>query len=137
MTAGCGVPVQVLFPGGCASVETGKPRTRPRGEPTVQHLNGRVSEVLEKPECARGAHARLIVVDDDRRRGIDAAQVEEMIDHPHERAERRRIGIDQRHAPQIEVDGARNVTVREILRRTQVQDQRRPVTLQRLGKIAG
>ena len=68
-----------------------------------------MAEVLEEPERARGAHARLLVVDDDRGCRIDAVHGEHVLDHPHEGLERRRVGVDQAHAPQVEVDRARNV----------------------------
>jgi hypothetical protein len=82
-----------------------------------------MSEVLEEPEGARGTETGLIVVDDDRRIRGHAAQVEQVIDHPHERLQRRRVGVDQRDAPQIEVDGAWDMTGGEILRRPKIDDE--------------
>ena len=92
-----------------ASRVTGRPAARPGAEAAVEQPHARVAEVLEEPERARGAHARLLVVDDDRRRRVDAVDREHVLDHPHERLERRRIGVDQADAPQIEVDGAGDV----------------------------
>src|SRR6185503_10232346 len=68
-------------------------------------------------------HARLLVVDHDRRRSLDAAQLEQVIDHPHERPERRRIGVDERHAPEIEVHRAGNVAGGEVFRRTEIDQE--------------
>ena len=68
---------------------------------------------------------------------IHPAQVEEVVDHPHERAQRRRIGVDQRDAPQVEVHRARDVAGGEILRRSQVEDQRAAVAAELLGEGTG
>ena len=68
----------------------------------------------------------------------DAAQVEQVIDHPHERLQGRGIRVDERDAPQVQVHRAGNVAVREILGRTKVDDQRRRGTrLERVARSAG
>ena len=90
--------------GGAASRVTGNPpRVHAPNPPSSSRTDG-MAEVLEKPERARRAHAGLLVVDDDRRRRVDAARGEQVLDHPHERLERRRVGVDQADAEQIEVD---------------------------------
>ena len=94
----------------------GQTRGQPRVKAAVQHLHVRMAEVLEEPECACSPDPRLVVIDNDRRSACDAAQIEQVIDHPHERLQGRGIGVDERDAPQVQVHGAGNVAVREILR---------------------
>jgi hypothetical protein len=77
-----------------------------------------MAEILEKPE-------RLIVVDDHRRGRIHAVDGEHMLDHPDEGFEWRRVGVDEAHTPQVEMDGSGNVTRRIRVRRPQIQQQRR------------
>ena len=48
---------------------------------------------------------------------------EQVLDYPHEGLERRRIGIDQADAEQIEMKGARNVPRRIGVRRTEIEDR--------------
>ena len=59
-----------------------------------------------------------------------------MIDHPHEGLERRGIRVDERHAPEVEVHRAGDVAVREIFGRTQIDDDRLSLALERGGQVA-
>ncbi len=115
-----------------------QPGPRPRPKPAIEHAGRRVAEVLEKPESSRGANARLLVVRDDRRRGVDAMDCEHMLDHPHERVERRRIRVGQAQTPQIDMNRPGDVTGDVGIRRAQVEDQRsgvlRPLELD--GQLA-
>jgi hypothetical protein len=96
-----------------------------------------VAEVLEEPERARRAHPRLLVVDDHRRVRVDAAQVEEVIDDPHERFQRPGIRVDKRETPEIEVHGARHVPRGEILGGPQIDDERLRWTAERVEQLGG
>ena len=78
---------------------------------------------IEKPERAGGANARLIVVDNDRRRRLDAASREQVLDHPHERLERRRVGVDQADAEEVEMNGAGDVSGGVGLGRPEIEEQ--------------
>ena len=81
-------------------------------------------EELEKPEGARRADSRLLVVDHYRTRGVDATRGEQVGDDPEERRQRRRVGVDQAQTEEIEMGGARDVTGRERLSRPQIQQDR-------------
>ena len=100
-------------------------RLDPRAETAVEHLRVLVPEVFEEPERAGGAHTRLLVVDDHRRLGIDAAQIEEVIDDPHERFQGARVGIDERQTPQVEMHRTGHVAGGVVLSWTQI-DHKRP-----------
>jgi len=56
-----------------------------------------------------------------------------MRDHPHERAQRRIVRIDQAHAPQIEMHRAWKMSGRKGFCRPPVDDERRPVAGDRRG----
>ena len=84
-----------------------------------------MTEVLEKPERARRAHAGVLFVDDDRPIGRHAAERKQVTDHPHERAQRRLARVDEAQAPEIEVQRAGNLPARELLRGPEIQDERR------------
>ncbi len=115
----------------------GQGRARPGVEAAVEDLHPRMAEVLEEPEGARGPHARLLVVHDDRGVRVDSSEVEEVIDDPHEGLERRRIRVDEREAPEIEMDGAGDVSGREVFGRAEVDRQRFRVRPQRLIELGG
>ena len=82
-----------------------------------------MAEVLEKPEGAGGTNPGLIVVDDDRRRRLHAASREQVLDHPHERLERRRVGVDQADAEEIEMNGAGDVSGGVGVGRPEIEEQ--------------
>ena len=84
-----------------------------------------MAEVLEKPERTRRPNARLLVVHHDRRRSLDAVHGQHVLDHPHEGLQRRGIGIDQAHAPQVDVDRAGDVPRGIRLGWPQIEQQRR------------
>ena len=61
-----------------------------------------------------------------------------MLDHPPERFQRRRIGIDEAHAPKIDVNGAGDVAGAIVIGRSQIEQQRRraPLCVEHQGKLA-
>ena len=60
-----------------------------------------------------------------------------MVDDPHEGLERPRIGVDQRQAPQVEMDRAGKVAGGEILGGTQIDDKRGAVARERAVEVRG
>ena len=123
MAFGTRVPFHSLTAAAGASRETGKPSRVQAPNPPSSSRTDAMAEVLEKPERAGGANPRLIVVDDDRRRRLDAAGREQVLDHPHERLERRRVGVDEADAEQIEMNGAVDVSGGVGLGRPEVDEQ--------------
>ena len=96
---------------------------RPRAEPAVEQPHRRMAEMLEEPERAGGANART---DRRRRRSAsspDPAAREQVLDDPHERLQRRRVGVDQADAEQVEVDCAADVSRGVGIGRPQVDEQ--------------
>jgi hypothetical protein len=89
----------------------------PLVEPAVEQADVPMPEELEEPEGARRADARAFVVDDHRAIGGDAARGEQVLDDPEERAHRRRLGVHQAEAVEVQVDGARNHAAGELLGR--------------------
>ena len=80
-----------------------------------------MAEELEKPERARGANAGIALVDHDRAIGRDAARRKQMLDHPEKGLERRRIGVGEADAEQIEVHSMPGVALREQFGRPQIE----------------
>ena len=81
-------------------------------------------EVLQKPERARRPDTRGFVVHDDRTGRIDAPRRENVRDHPEKRLQWRGVGVVQAESPEIQVESARDASVREVLGGTRVDDLR-------------
>src|SRR5581483_2460832 len=78
----------------------------------VEHGDFLVAEVFQEPQAARRLHSGIFLVENDLRIEVDAAQLEEVRDHRHERGERRRARVDEADAEEIEMDRAGNVALR-------------------------
>ena len=92
-----------------------------------------MTEELEKPERTRGANAGIAVVDHDRTIGRDATRRQEVLDHPEERLERRRIGIGQADAEEIEVHRVSQVPLGKQFRGAQIDERRAPALILELA----
>jgi hypothetical protein len=77
--------------------------------------------MFQKPEGASRSNTGLLVVHDNGSGSIDAVHGEDVLDHPHECFQRRRVRVDQADAPQIEVDRRRDVSGSVRLGRTQIE----------------
>jgi hypothetical protein len=105
-------------------VADGAPLARPGVEAAVEQPRRGMPEQLEEPERARRPDARAFVVDDDLPAVVDAAGREQVLDDPEEGAHRRRVGVDEAEAVEIEVDGAGQGAAGELLGRPEVDHER-------------
>ena len=117
-------PVHSLAGGGPASRVTGSPaRVHAPNPPSSTRTDGwpkysrnQNARAARTPDCSSYA---TIGVD-----GVDAVDCEHVLDHPHERVERRRIGVGQAQTPQIDLDRPGDVPGDVGVRGAQVEDQR-------------
>ena len=99
----------------------------PRAGAAVEQPQRGMAEVVEEPEHARGPDVGGVAVDEHGAIVGYPAESEHVLDHPEERRERRRIGVDQAEAPQVQVHGAGQVAGGERLGGAHVEDERRVV----------
>ena len=83
-----------------------------------------MTKELEEPQAARRPHAGALVVDHDFAVGVDAAGGQQVLDDPEEGPHRRRLGVDQADAVQVEVHRAGDGAAREFFGRPEIDDGR-------------
>src|SRR5581483_3041269 len=91
-------------------------------ETAVEHFDIRMPVIFQKPQAARRAHAGVVLVKDDFFRFADTAQLEHVMDHEHERLERRVAGVDEAQAEKIEMGRAGDMAAGVVFGRTHVDD---------------